>query len=189
MWGKNLFYFHDIWKDVRLLILFNTLKASPEGLTYYDLQKFGKERLNPTAIYRMMNNLYEQKYLKRIEEQNEQGRPKYKFFISEKGEEHAKFLKKSIMQNFEFIKESIPKDENQEFDMDKLIDSATFHIWREPISTCLHQNISNEEKMEFFVQLESKLLEKLESIRKHKHKLEKTIEKEKSISKQETKKK
>ncbi|MHA1511130.1 MAG: hypothetical protein ACTSRX_05355, partial [Promethearchaeota archaeon] len=138
---------------------------------------------------RMMNHLYEQKYLKRIEEQNEQGRPKYKFFISEKGEEHAKFLKKSILQNFEFIKESIPKDENQEFDMDKLIDSATFDIWREPMSACLHQNISNEEKLDFFVQLESKLLEKLQDIRKHKKKLEKTIEKEKLISKQETKKK
>ena len=137
----------------------------------------------------MMNHLYEQKYLKRIEEQNEQGRPKYKFFISEKGEEHAKFLKKSIMQNFEFIKKSIPKDENQEFNIDKLIDSATFDIWREPMSACLHQNIPNEEKLDFFVQLESKLLEKLEDIRKHKHKLEKTIEKEKSISKQETKKK
>jgi len=185
LWGKNLFYFHDIWKDIRLLILFNTLKASPEGLTYYDLQKFGKERLNPTKIYRMMNHLYEQKYLRRVEELNVQGRPKYKFFISEKGEEHAKFLKKSLLQNFEFIKERIPKDENEEFDINKLIDSATFHIWRDPVSVCLHQNISDEEKLEFFIKVESKLLEKLESIQKHKAKLDKKMEKdEKNVKRQ-----
>ena len=181
LWGKNLSYFHDIWKDIRLLLLFNTLKASPEGLTYYDLQKFGKDRLNPTKIYRMMNHLYEEKLLLRVEEQNEQGRPKYKFFISKKGEEYAKYLKESLLQNFEFIKQRIPSDKNQDFDINQLIDSATFHIWQDPVSTCLHQNISNKEKLEFFNQLESKLIKQLKHVQKHKKKLQKQIEKEEKL--------
>lgn len=187
MWGKDFSYFHDLWKDIRLLLLFNTLKANPEGLTYYGLKKMGGETIPSSKIYRMMNALFEQGLLTRNEEQSEQGRPRYKFFISELGQNYFENLKKSLLNQIEFIQKKIP--EIQKYNGKTFVDCASFHIWQDPIACSLHNDISIKHKLEFITQMESKLLKKLESIRKHKVKLEKIIEKDNSISKQKTEKK
>ena len=181
MWGKDFSYFHDLWKDIRHLLLFNTLQANPDGLTYYGLKKMGGDSIPSSKIYRMMNVLFEQGLLTRIEEQREQGRPRYKFFISELGRNYFTNLKESLLEQMEFIQKKIP--EIQKFDGKTFVDCASFHIWQDPIACSMHNDISIKHKLEFMNQMESRLLKKLESIRKHKTKLEKLIEKEKSISK------
>ena len=180
MWGKDFSYFNDLWKDIRLLLIFNTLQAHPDGLTYYDLKKIGKDTIPTSKIYRMMNNLFEQGLLTRIEEQSEQGRPKYKFFISELGQNYFLNLKKALLNQFEFIKHKIPDGQN--IDGKKFIDCASFHIWQDPIAKSLHNDISIKHKLEFITEMESKLLEKLEFIRKRKAKLEKLFEKDNKIA-------
>lgn len=180
MWGKDFSYYQDLWKDIRLLLIFNTLQSNPDGLTYYDLKKIGKETIPTSKIYRMMNNLFEQGLLTRIEEHSEQGRPKYKFFISELGQNYFKNLKEALLNQFEFIKQKIPDGQN--FDSQKFIDCASFHIWQDPITKSLHNDISIKHKLEFITQMESKLLEKLEFIRKRKAKLEKLFEKDNKIA-------
>lgn len=180
MWGKDFSYFHDLWKDIRLLLLFNTLQSNPDGLTYYDLKKIGKDTIPTSKIYRMMNNLFEQGLLTRIEEKNEQGRPKYKFFISELGQNYFINLKETLLNQFEFISQKIP--EVQKFDGQKFIDCASFHIWQDPITNSLHNDISIKHQLEFITQMEVKLLEKLEFIRKRKTKLENLFEKDKKIA-------
>ena len=180
MWGKDFSYFHDLWKDVRLLLLFNTLQANTDGLTYYDLKKIGKDTIPTSKIYRMMNNLFEQGLLTRIEEQSEQGRPRYKFFISELGQSYFMNLKESLLNQFEFIQKKIPG--TQKFEGKKFIDCASFHIWQDPITSSLHNDISIKQKLEFITQMESKLLEKLEFIRKRKAKLEQLFEKDNKIA-------
>ncbi|QEE15738.1 hypothetical protein DSAG12_01565 [Promethearchaeum syntrophicum] len=179
MWGKDFSYFHDLWKDIRLLLVFNTLKANPDGLTYYDLKKIGKDTIPTSKIYRMMNNLFVQGLLTRNEEQNDQGRPRYKFFISDLGQNYYINLKEALLNQFEYVRQKMP--EVQKFDGKKFIDCASFHLWQDPITNPLKSDISIKQKLEFITQMESKLQEKLEFIRKRKVKLEKLIEKDNLI--------
>ena len=180
MWGKDFSYFHDLWKDIRLLLVFNTLKVSPDGLTYYDLKKIGKDTIPTSKIYRMMTNLFEQGLLTRIEEQSEQGRPRYKFFISEIGQNYYINLKEALLNQFEFLRQKMP--EGPKFNGKKFVDCASFHLWQDPITNPLENDLSIKQKLEFITQMESKLLEKLEFIRRRKAKLEKLIEKDNKIA-------
>ncbi|GAG22939.1 unnamed protein product, partial [marine sediment metagenome] len=104
MWPKEFKFFQEFFDDFRLIFIFNTVKDYQNGLTFYDLKKYGN--IPHSKIYRTMKALEEDGFLSMKKENLgiECGRPKHLFFLSERGEEKLSELRIKIAKIFEFIK-------------------------------------------------------------------------------------
>ncbi|MHA2181050.1 MAG: PadR family transcriptional regulator [Promethearchaeota archaeon] len=172
MWPKEFKFFQEFFDDFRLIFIFNTVKDYQNGLTFYDLKKYGN--IPHSKIYRTMKALEEDGFLSMKKETlgNESGRPKHLFFLSEKGEEKLSELRIKIAKIFEFIKLRFPQS-NSDLDYDKFLNEATFKVWSNPVDYILSQKISDEDKVYVLSGMESDLLNILEKVRKEKKKIEK----------------
>jgi len=102
MWPKGFKFFIDFSEDLKTIFIFNTVKNFPEGLTYYDLKKFGN--IPHSKIYRMMKILEEGKFLLiKSDISKETGRPKHLYFITEKGENKLTDLREKISREWNGI--------------------------------------------------------------------------------------
>ncbi|MHA1987946.1 MAG: PadR family transcriptional regulator [Promethearchaeota archaeon] len=174
MWPKEFKFFQEFFDDFRLIFIFNTIKDFKNGLTLYDLKKYGN--IPHSKIYRTMKELEEDGFLSMEKEglNNECGRPKHLYFLSERGEEKLLELRSKIAKIFEFIKLRFPKS-NSDMDYEKFLNEATFKVWSNPVDYILNQNISVEEKLSVLSGMESDLLNLLEKVQKEKKKIEKEI--------------
>ena len=83
MWPKQFNFFKDFMREISTLFVFNTIKNSPNGLTYYDLTQFGN--IPHSKIYRLMKNLEENgDLIKKDDISSETGRPKHLYFLKAK---------------------------------------------------------------------------------------------------------
>ncbi|MHA1105129.1 MAG: hypothetical protein ACTSPN_05340 [Promethearchaeota archaeon] len=156
--------------DFKIILTFNTVKDFPEGLTYYDLKKFGN--IPHSKIYRMMKELAEEGYLL-VEDDlsKDSGRPKHLYFMTEKGENKLIDLRQKVGKIFELIKQRFPES-SIEFDHDKILKGATFSIWASPVEYIMQKDISNDEKLGELILMEKDVDEILHKIRKEKLKLQ-----------------
>ena len=169
MWPKRFNFFNNFMREISTLFVFNTIKNSPNGITYYDLTQFGN--IPHSKIYRLMKDLEDNgDLIKRDDVSSETGRPKHVYFLSEKGEARLEDLRVSLGKYFEFIKERFPI-ENSDFDHVSFLKVATFKVWSSPVEHVIQKDISNEEKLEILTQMESDLNIMLEKIQKEKKKL------------------
>jgi DNA-binding PadR family transcriptional regulator len=170
MWPKGFKFFGDFLQGFKLILIFNTVKEIPEGLTYYDLKKFGN--IPHSKIYRMMKLLAEEGYLSiRDDTSKDTGRPKHLYFITDKGEKKLVDLRKKIGNIFELIKQRFPES-GIELDHEKILKGATFSIWASPVEYIMQKDISNEEKFELLTLMEKDVDGILNKIRKEKSKLQ-----------------
>jgi DNA-binding PadR family transcriptional regulator len=172
LWPKEFKFFQEFFDDFRLIFIFNTVKDYQNGLTFYDLKKYGN--IPHSKIYRTMKELEEEGYLIRKNEESlkECGRPKHLFSLSKLGEERLKELRIKIGKIFEFIKLRFPES-NPEFEYDKFLNEATFKVWANPVDFVLHKDISTEEKLYILSDMESDILHILDKVRKEKSNLKK----------------
>jgi len=171
MWPKGFKFFIDFSEDLKTIFIFNTVKNFPEGLTYYDLKKFGN--IPHSKIYRMMKELAEGNFLLiRSDISKETGRPKHLYFITEKGENKLTELRDKIGKIFEFIKHRFPES-GMEFDHETFLKGATFSVWSSPVEYIMQKNVSNEEKLVALTHMEKDVDGILIKIRKEKQKLQK----------------
>ena len=170
MWPRGFKFFGDFLDDFKLILIFNTVKEIPEGLTYYDLKKFGN--IPHSKIYRMMKELAEEGYLSIKDDiSKDTGRPKHLYFMTDKGENKLIDLRQKIGKIFELIKQRFPES-GIEFDHEKILKGATFSIWSSPVEYIMQKDISNEEKLEILTFMEKDVDEILHKIRKEKLKLQ-----------------
>ncbi|MCJ7649051.1 MAG: helix-turn-helix transcriptional regulator [Candidatus Lokiarchaeota archaeon] len=170
MWPRGFKFFGDFLDDFKLILIFNTVKEIPEGLTYYDLKKFGN--IPHSKIYRMMKELAEEGYLSiKDDRSKDTGRPKHLYFMTDKGENKLIDLRQKIGKIFELIKQRFPES-GIEFDHEKILKGATFSIWSSPVEYIMQKDISNEEKLEILTFMEKDVDEILHKIRKEKLKLQ-----------------
>jgi len=170
MWPRGFKFFGDFLEDFKLILIFNTVKEIPEGLTYYDLKKFGN--IPHSKIYRMMKELAEEGYLSvKDDVSKDTGRPKHLYFMTDKGENKLIDLRNKIGKIFELIKQRFPES-GIEFDHEKILKGATFSIWSSPVEYIMQKDISNEEKLEILTFMEKDVDEILQKIRKEKLKLQ-----------------
>jgi len=170
MWPRGFKFFGDFLEDFKLILIFNTVKEIPEGLTYYDLKKFGN--IPHSKIYRMMKELAEEGYLSIKDDiSKDTGRPKHLYFMTDKGENKLIDLRQKIGKIFELIKQRFPES-GIEFDHEKILKGATFSIWSSPVEYIMQKDISNEEKLEILTFMEKDVDEILHKIRKEKLKLQ-----------------
>lgn len=170
MWPRGFKFFGDFLDDFKLILIFNTVKEIPEGLTYYDLKKFGN--IPHSKIYRMMKELAEKGYLSIKDDiSKDTGRPKHLYFMTDKGENKLIDLRQKIGKIFELIKQRFPES-GIEFDHEKILKGATFSIWSSPVEYIMQKDISNEEKLEILTFMEKDVDEILHKIRKEKLKLQ-----------------
>jgi len=170
MWPRGFKFFGDFLEDFKLILIFNTVKEIPEGLTYYDLKKFGN--IPHSKIYRMMKELAEEGYLSIKDDiSKDTGRPKHLYFMTDKGENKLIDLRQKIGKIFELIKQRFPES-GIEFDHEKILKGATFSIWSSPVEYIMQKDISNEEKLEILTFMEKDVDEILLKIRKEKLKLQ-----------------
>ena len=95
MWPRDFKFFRDFMENLRTVFIFNTIKSYPEGLTYYDLKKFGD--IPHSKIYRMMKLLEERGDLIREDDiSKETGRPKHLYFLSQQGESRLVELRNNL---------------------------------------------------------------------------------------------
>ena len=175
MWPKRFNFFNNFMREISTLFVFNTIKNSPNGITYYDLTQFGN--IPHSKIYRLMKELEDNgDLIKKDDVSSETGRPKHLYFLSEKGESRLGDLRASLGKYFEFIKERFPI-ENGDFDHEAFLKEATFKVWSSPVEHVIQKDISNEEKLEILTQMESDLNRMLEKIQKEKKKLSNQDEK------------
>lgn len=173
MWPKDFKFFRDFMDNMRTIFIFNTVESFPDGLTYYDLKKFGN--IPHSKIYRMMKSLKEEGYLIRKDDTSkETGRPKHLYFLSEQGELKLKELRENIGEIFDWLKLRFP-DDIPEFDHNKFLESATFQVWASPVEYVMCQEISDEDKFEALVELELDVNNILNKIRKEKNNLHNKI--------------
>ncbi|GAG96501.1 unnamed protein product, partial [marine sediment metagenome] len=120
MWPKEFKFFQEFFDDFRLIFIFNTVKDFQNGLTYYDLKKYGN--IPHSKIYRTMKTLEEDGFLsvKKEDLSNESGRPKHLFFLSEKGEEKLVELRFKLVNIFKFIKLRFPQS-SSDLDYEKFL--------------------------------------------------------------------
>jgi DNA-binding PadR family transcriptional regulator len=170
MWPRGFKFFGDFLDDLKLILIFNTVKEIPEGLTYYDLKKFGN--IPHSKIYRMMKELAEEGYLSIKDDiSKDTGRPKHLYFMTDKGENKLIDLRQKIGEIFELIKQRFPES-GIEFDHEKILKGATFSIWSSPVEYIMQKDITNEEKLELLTFMEKDVDEILQKIRKEKLKLQ-----------------
>jgi predicted ArsR family transcriptional regulator len=169
MWPRGFKFFRDFLDGFNLILIFNTVKEVPEGLTYYDLKKFGN--IPHSKIYRMMKELAEDGYLYVKDDiSKETGRPKHLYFLTDKGERKLTELRQKIGNIFELIKQRFPES-GIELDHEKILKGATFNIWSSPVEYIMQKDISNEEKLAALTFIEKDVNEILKKIRKEKSKL------------------
>ena len=60
---------------------------------------------------------------------------------------------------------------NNNFDHEAFLKDATFSVWSSPVEHVIQKSISNEEKLEILMEMESDLAKMLKKIRKEKKKL------------------
>ena len=167
--------------SMKTIFIFNTIKSYPEGLTYYDLKKFGN--IPHSKIYRMMKSLKEEGYLIRKDDTSkETGRPKHLYFLSEQGESKLKELRENIGEIFDWLILRFP-DNIPAFDHKKFLENATFQVWASPVEYVMCKEISDEEKLEALTEMELDVNNILTKIRKEKTNLQNKIKNnlEKSI--------
>ena len=63
MWPKHVNFFGNFIRELGTLLIFNTIKNCPNGLTYYDLKQYGE--IPHSKIYRMMKKLEDKGDLKK----------------------------------------------------------------------------------------------------------------------------
>ena len=171
MWPKGFKFFIDFSEDLKTIFIFNTVKSFPEGLTYYDLKKFGN--IPHSKIYRMMKELAEGKFLLVKDDiSKETGRPKHLHFLTEKGESKLIDLRQKVGKIFEFIKHRFPET-GTEFDHEKFLKGATFSVWSSPVEYIMQKDLSDEEKIYYLSSMEKDVNGILLKIRKEKEKLQK----------------
>ncbi len=171
MWPKNFSFFHDFMRDLGTLLIFNTLKNKPDGMTYYDLKQYGN--IPHSKIYRLMKKLEEDGDLVRKDASPEEsGRPKHLYFLSEQGEHKSKGLQIKLGKFFEFIKLRFPES-SQDFDHETFLQGSTFKVWCSPVEHVLQSNMKDDEKLQALEALESDVSQILQKIQNEKHKLEK----------------
>ena len=172
MWPKHFNFFRNFMHELGTLLIFNTIKNYPNGLTYYDLQQYGE--IPHSKIYRMMKKLENKGDLKKKDDtSSETGRPKHLYFLSEQGEARLNDLRENLGKYFEFIKERCPIEESG-FDHTIFLKEATFKVWSSPVEHILQKDISNEKKFKILSRMESDLIQMLDKIQKEKKKLEVT---------------
>ncbi|MFX0075936.1 MAG: PadR family transcriptional regulator [Candidatus Hermodarchaeota archaeon] len=153
MWPKGFRFFIEFSKDLNTVFMFNTVKSFPEGITYYDLKKFGN--IPHSKIYRMMKILAKEGYLSiKDDVSKETGRPKHLYFLTEEGERKLSDLRKKIGKIFEFLKHRFPET-GDEFDHDQFLTEATFNVWSSPVEHIMQKDISDEEKLEVLNYMEN----------------------------------
>ena len=173
MWPRDFKFFRNFMENLRTIFIFNTIKGYPEGLTYYDLKKFGN--IPHSRIYRLMKDLEERGDLVREDDvSNETGRPKHLYLLSEKGESRLIELRKNIGEIFEWLKLRFP-DDIPEFDHKKFLENATFQVWASPVEYIMCKEISDQEKLEALLEMELDVNNILDKIVKEKKKLQNKI--------------
>ncbi|MFW9948607.1 MAG: PadR family transcriptional regulator [Candidatus Thorarchaeota archaeon] len=171
MWPKGFKFFIDFSEDLKTIFIFNTVRDFQEGLTYYDLKKFGN--IPHSKIYRMMKELAEKGFLsKKNGLSKDTGRPKHLYFLTDKGESKLLELRQKIGKIFEFIKQRFPES-GIEFDHDQFLKEATFSVWSSPVEYIMQRNIPIEEKLNALTYMEKDVNLILRKIRKEKAKLQK----------------
>ena len=171
MWPKGFKFFIEFSEDLKTIFLFNTVKDFKEGLTYYDLKKFGN--IPHSKIYRMMKELAEEGFLSiKDDVSKDTGRPKHLYFMTDKGESKLSDLRQKIGKIFEFIKHRFPES-GLDFDHETLLKEATFSVWSSPVEYIMQKNIPIEEKLNVLTYMEEDVNEILRKIRKEKVKLRK----------------
>ncbi len=171
MWPKGFKFFIEFSEELKTLFMFNTIKDFPEGLTYYDLKKFGN--IPHSKVYRMMKELAEEGFLSiKDDVSKDTGRPKHLYFLTDKGESKLLDLREKIGKIFEFIKYRFPES-SIEFDHEKFLKDATFSVWSSPVEYIMQKDIPNKEKINILTYMEKDVKEILLKIRKEKVKLQK----------------
>ncbi|MBY9011134.1 MAG: helix-turn-helix transcriptional regulator [Candidatus Lokiarchaeota archaeon] len=171
MWPKGFKFFIEFSEELKTLFMFNTVKDFPEGLTYYDLKKFGN--IPHSKVYRMMKELAEEGFLSiKDDVSKDTGRPKHLYFLTDKGESKLLDLRGKLGKIFEFIKHRFPES-CIEFDHEEFLKEATFSVWSSPVEYIMQKDIPNEEKLNFLTYMEKDVNEILRKIRKEKVKLQK----------------
>ena len=108
MWPKEFKFFIEFSEDLRTIFMFNTVKDFPEGITYYDLKKFGN--IPHSKVYRLMKELAREGFLSiKDDVSKDTGRPKHLYFLTDKGENKSIELRQKIGKIFEFIKHRFPE--------------------------------------------------------------------------------
>ena len=170
MWPKQFNFFGNFMRELGSLLIFNTIKNCPNGLTYYDLQQYGE--IPHSKIYRMMKKLEKKGDLtKKDDLSTETGRPKHLYFLTKQGEARLDELRENLGKYFEFINERFPTA-NINFDHKTFLKEATFKVWSSPVEYVMQQEISNEKKSKILSRMELDLTRMLEKIQKEKKKLE-----------------
>jgi DNA-binding PadR family transcriptional regulator len=147
------------------------VKDFKEGLTYYDLKKFGN--IPHSKIYRMMKELAEEGFLSiKADISKDTGRPKHLYFLTDKGESKLSDLRQKVGKIFEFIKHRFPES-GIDIEHKKFLKEATFSVWSSPVEYIMQKNIPIEEKLNFLTYMEKDVNEILRKIRKEKAKLQK----------------
>jgi predicted transcriptional regulator len=173
MWMLHFDGFHDFMHEIKELIMFNTLKEYPEGLTFYDLQKIGN--IPHSKIYRGMKKLEEQGYLRKETIQNKSGRPKYLYFlIEDKASNRIEEVKSKLKQHLAVLGKKFPH-----IGFDQTLLSKTFKDWQSPLQKICNSSISDKEKYEKLSEFGKDLEDMLKQIEKIKAKLLKQIDKTK----------
>ncbi|MBY8988167.1 MAG: helix-turn-helix transcriptional regulator, partial [Candidatus Lokiarchaeota archaeon] len=157
--------------DLKTIFIFNTVKDFKEGLTYYDLKKFGN--IPHSKIYRMMKKLAEEGFLSiKADISKDTGRPKHLNFLTDKGESKLSDLRQKVGKIFEFIKHRFPES-GIDIEHEKFLKEATFSVWSSPVEYIMQKNIPIEEKLNVLTYMEEDVNEILRKIRKEKVKLRK----------------
>lgn len=166
MWPRDFKFFRDFMENLRTIFIFNTIKSYPEGITYYDLKKFGD--IPHSKIYRMMKSLEEKGDLLRKDDiSKETGRPKHLYFLSEQGKSRLVELRKNMGDLFDLIKSKFPED-MPNFDHKRFLEDATFKSSSSPLENLMSKDIPDKEKLEVLSEMESDFKNILNKIRKEK---------------------
>jgi DNA-binding PadR family transcriptional regulator len=162
----------EFMENFRRLVLFNTIENHPDknGLTYYDLTQIDPD-IPHSRIYRGMKKLTELGYLheKEVKREDEQelGRPKKYYTLSETGKQHLEDLKKKIRGLAMKLSENLAYDKITEFDFRDL-PKPKFH----DLESILKSKVSNEEKLQELTDREDHFKSMLQKISKLKRQLE-----------------
>ena len=169
MWPKHFNFFGNFMRELGTLLVFNTIKNCPNGLTYYDLKQYGE--IPHSKIYRWMKKLEDKgDLIKKDDVSIETGRPKHLFFLSKQGEVRLEELRENLGKYFEFISERFPSTKS-DFDHETFLKEATFKVWSSPVEHVIQKDISNEKKLKILSRMESDLTIMLEKIQRAKKKI------------------
>lgn len=179
MWPKDFKFFREFMEDLKTIFIFNTIKSCPNGLTYYDLQRFGN--IPHSKIYRMMKALEEEGDLvKKDATSTETGRPKHLYFLSSQGALRLETLRKKLGEIFEFIKLRFPM-EDPSFDHNEFLREGTFKIWANPVEFVMRKEVSDSQKLKDLLDMEKDVTSILRRIRKEKEKIQSRVKEQEGL--------